>query len=66
VNVDYELQVSTVLTDEETAQCITNQSKMDEDEEENSIAIGIRRATKLKYRLLQSTENSLNRLCAIN
>jgi hypothetical protein len=35
VDKDRDLQVSTVLTDEETAQCIINQSKEEEDEEEN-------------------------------
>jgi hypothetical protein len=36
VNTDCDLQVSTVLTDEEIAQCVINQSKEEEGEEENN------------------------------
>jgi hypothetical protein len=35
VDIDHDIQVSTVLTDEEFTQCIINQSKEEEGEEEN-------------------------------
>jgi hypothetical protein len=35
VDIDHELQVSTVLTDEEITQCIINQSKEEEGKEKD-------------------------------